>query len=115
MIKWLHLILCVKPQGEPNCAQPLCAAENTKLSFLGMSKTSPNIHSYMEVFMEYISDPGDITISSVGTSCEIKIYNAFYFAINTKSVKLVSYFLNSVYKHILFLTAKYGLLCASSY
>lgn len=42
--------------------------------------------------MEYISDPGDITISSVGTSCEIKVYNAFYFTINTKSIQLVSYF-----------------------
>lgn len=57
-----------------------------------MSETCSNIHSYMEVLMEYISDPGDITISSVGTSCEIKVYNAFYFTINTKSIQLVSYF-----------------------
>lgn len=55
----------------------------------------------------------DTTISSLGSSCEIKVFKAFYFAINTKSIKLVSLF-NSVYKHILFLTAKYGLLCASS-
>lgn len=45
----------------------------------------------MIVFMENISDLGDTTISFLGSSAEIKVCKAFYFAINNKSIKLVSF------------------------
>lgn len=65
----------------------------------------------MKVFMEDISDVVDFTISSLGSSCEIKTYKAFYFAINTKFIKLVS-FLILLQTYSIF--DKYDLLCASS-